>query len=214
MMVNIFINIIRIKSIERVSEWKVSGNRIISINGHKVCSTKDSVDMDDWGDVGSILRKVRCDYPHSRVFIRWITYPGEPMYKCARIYYAFMFEWKKKSYTSNIKAKHPIHRGICIDEDTIISTRTLPPDIDSMYPLTAHSTNPWNVTWCIEGGNSRWIYTDLCTKFWEVRLGGCARRHLRMRIRLVLVMYKPPDEIGEIRFINCIRNNVRIGPLF
>ena len=45
---------------------------------------------------------------------------------------------------SNIKAKHPICRGICVcvNEDTIISTRTIPPGIDSMDLLTVHTTNP------------------------------------------------------------------------
>ena len=213
MMVNIFINIIWIKSIKRLGEWKVSGNQFISINRHKVCSTKYSVNMNDWGTVGSILSNVRLNYPHSSVFIRWITYSGELMYKCTWKFCVIMFKWKKKSYTSNIKAKHPICRGICVcvNEDTIISTRTIPPGIDSMDLLTVHTANPWNVTQCI-GGNCRCIYTDLCMKFWEIR--GCAGRYLRIRIRLFLVMYKLLDEMCEIRLINYFCNGVRIGLFF
>ena len=151
---------------------------------------------------------------HSSVFIRWIAYPGEPMYEHTRKYFVFMFEWKKKSYPSDIKAKHPVRRGIYIDEDTIISTRTIPPGIDSMDLLTAHPTNPWNVTWCIEGGDCRRIYIDLCMKFWEVRR--CARRCVGIRItgRLVLVIYKLLDEMGEIRLIDCVCSSIGIGPFF
>ena len=53
-----------------------------------------------------------------------------------------MLELKKKLYPSDIKAKHPINGGICIDEDTIILTGTIPPGINSMDLLAAHPANP------------------------------------------------------------------------
>ena len=65
MVVDIFINIIRIKSVESLGEWKVSGDGIVSINRHKVCSAKDSIEMNDWGGMGSILSKLGSNYPHS-----------------------------------------------------------------------------------------------------------------------------------------------------
>ena len=48
----------------------------------------------------------------------------------------------------------------------------------------------------------------------EFREVGGTRGHLGIGIGLVLVIYKLAYEMGEIRLIDYVRNNVGVGPFF
>jgi hypothetical protein len=69
MMVNIFIDIVSIESVEGLSKRKICGNKLVSEYRQKVCGTKYSIKVDNRRKRGSILEDVRLDCPHTCVFV-------------------------------------------------------------------------------------------------------------------------------------------------
>jgi hypothetical protein len=68
--------------------------------------------------------------------------------------------WKKMAYPRNIQPTETWCVGIMLNKDTIVSSRTTPPRVDSSNTFTEHPPCPRQVTWGIINGNCRRKNTD------------------------------------------------------
>ena len=64
-------------------------------------------------------------------------------------------EWKKVVYLHNLQPMETWFVRIMLNENTIMSWRTMPPRIDSLNTFTKHAPHARQVTWGIINGNRR-----------------------------------------------------------
>lgn len=134
--------------------FKVTRNRVVTVDRNKMCSAKNGIEMDDGHLTVALGIQIGVDHPHSDIRVRLVPDDGKPGDKCARVCDVRFLQRHECEDSCCMQAAKPRLFSILLNKDAVIARCTAPPGTNRPDPLAVHPTNARLVTGRKKGGNS------------------------------------------------------------